>query len=161
MSLKAGWYPQDDGGERFWDGTEWTDAVRSAGTEERTPFAAPVDASTLAPDKTSSTDSKGCLYIVGVIVMISIAVGFNSCGGDDDGDNETNPYAVQGTCQDIVKARLKNPSTADFNDGAQGSSFAAGSVTAQNALGGVVTYAYRCTLDTDGSTVRLQSFTER
>ena len=23
MSLKAGWYPQDDGTEKFWDGSAW------------------------------------------------------------------------------------------------------------------------------------------
>ena len=24
----AGWYPQQDGAERYWDGTDWTDHVR-------------------------------------------------------------------------------------------------------------------------------------
>jgi len=41
MGLSAGWYPQDDGGERFWDGSEWTDAVRVG---EGRPPEAPVEA---------------------------------------------------------------------------------------------------------------------
>lgn len=27
--VEAGWYLQDDGTERFWDGAEWTDFVRA------------------------------------------------------------------------------------------------------------------------------------
>ena len=25
MSTPAGWYPQDDGRQRYWDGTQWTE----------------------------------------------------------------------------------------------------------------------------------------
>jgi hypothetical protein len=28
MSAPAGWHPQDDGRERYWDGTQWTDQYR-------------------------------------------------------------------------------------------------------------------------------------
>src|SRR5690349_25007150 len=28
MSAPAGWHPQEDGRERFWDGTQWTDQFR-------------------------------------------------------------------------------------------------------------------------------------
>jgi hypothetical protein len=33
MALVPGWYPQEDGRERFWDGTDWTDAVREPAAE--------------------------------------------------------------------------------------------------------------------------------
>lgn len=160
MSLKAGWYPQDDGSERFWDGQNWTDAVRAPGAEGAAP--APPGATTPGtPTGTPSAGSKGCLYIVGIIVLLGIAVGFTSCGGDSGDGDETNEYAVQSTCKDVVKKQLKNPSTADFDGESQGPTFAAGTVAAQNALGGLVTYSYRCTLDADGETVRLASLTAR
>ena len=30
MSAPAGWYPQPDGTERFWDGSAWTEQIRAA-----------------------------------------------------------------------------------------------------------------------------------
>ncbi|HQZ19010.1 MAG TPA: DUF2510 domain-containing protein [Vicinamibacteria bacterium] len=159
MGLSAGWYPQDDGGERFWDGSEWTDAVRVG---EGRPPEAPVEA-VPEPPEVKPGMSRSFLFwggLAGVLVFIAAVQG---CGGDDDSDggSDINPFAVQNTCEDLVKNNLKNPSSAEFSEQDQGATFASGLVAGTNALGGTVTYSYRCTLDADGKTVRLAPLTPR
>lgn len=41
MSAPAGWYPQPDGTERFWDGGAWTEQVRSAPVPPTMPVPPP------------------------------------------------------------------------------------------------------------------------
>ncbi len=66
---------------------------------------------------------------------------------------------MQATCKDLVGDQLKNPSTAQFSDEIQTTMSAGGTVVAENALGGKVTYAYSCTRS--GETVTLISLNPR
>jgi hypothetical protein len=68
--------------------------------------------------------------MVGALVVLVVMFSFKGCGGPGD---STDKYAVQGTCQDIVKKQLKNPTTADFSSKAQGDTYASGMVTAENS----------------------------
>jgi hypothetical protein len=40
MSTPAGWYPQDDGQQRYWDGTQWTEHFAPGGATDVAPTAA-------------------------------------------------------------------------------------------------------------------------
>ncbi|HHX47562.1 MAG TPA: DUF2510 domain-containing protein [Brevibacterium sp.] len=128
-----GWHRQPDGRERFWDGTEWTDQFRDP---------------TPSPPAAQEKKKSGCLGLVALIVGASAFLAVvDSCGGDKRPSPEQKAYGVQETCKDLVRKSLKNPSTAKFSDGQQGSTFASGVVVAENALGGKVTMDYRCTAD--------------
>lgn len=146
MSLKAGWYPQDDGRERYWDGEKWTDAFRRAPEPEPSddaPEAKP------APDK----EPVGRVWtFVGVGIFIALALMVSRCGGGDE-DRGPDEYDTQATCKELVRGVLKNPSTADFMNEQQNATGASGTVVAENSLGGKVTSTYRCTLS--GGIVRL------
>ena len=160
MGLKAGWYPQDDGSERYWDGERWTDAFRSpTGSPAPVEDAGPAEAANTHGGEKKTSGGVGCLAWVAGAVLLSVAFGLKGCGSSDSGSDETDKYAVQVTCQDIVEDQLKNPSTADFSQKQQTSVSASGLVTAENALGGKVTYAYRCSAS--GDTVKLESLTQR
>ena len=87
---------------------------------------------------------------VGVGIFAVLALMVSRCGSDDQGPDE---FDTQATCKELVRGTLKNPSTADFMDEEQDASGAAGTVVAENSLGGKVTSSYRCTLE--GDIVRL------
>jgi len=151
MGLQAGWYAQDDGRERYWDGEKWTDAFRGSGVDPAPAADAPDE-----PAKKSGSGI-GCLASILALVALVIVFSLQSCG--DDSSDSTDKYAVQATCKDLVKNNLKNPSTADFSNEQQTSFSASGQVAAQNALGGTVTYSYSCTAT--GDTVTFEGLTER
>lgn len=95
----------------------------------------------------------GCLAVIVVFVVFGVAL----CSGG--GDKGPDKYDTQVTCKELVRQQLKNPSTADFSDGQQSAAGASGTVVAENALGGKVTYSYACTLK--GGIVELVDLTAR
>lgn len=151
----AGWYRQDDGQERYWDGAEWTDEPRpaeSVASAEDPPDSAPPS----EPAKSSS--GVGCLAWVLLPVALILVFAFNGCD-EETGSDGPDKYDVQVTCQGIVKNQLKNPGTAEFSEKQQTAVSASGSVTSENSLGGKVTYTYRCSAA--AGTVKLESLTAR
>ena len=92
-------------------------------------------------------------WIIGLAVIVGAALWMSS------NELEPNEYNVQGTCQGIVRNQLKNPTTAEFSSEEQSKSSASGNVTAENALGGKLTYGYRCSRSAD--TVVLDRMTPR
>ena len=158
MSLRPGWYPQDEGGERFWDGTEWTDAVRSTTALQQEP-AVPASPSKRATWLTNKGWELRALLVVGALAGAMFLL--SQCLGGSNGNGSGGPdkYDTQATCKELVRKSMKNPSTADFSDEQQDTSTASGTVVAENALGGKVTFAYSCTQS--GGTVELQSLTPR
>jgi hypothetical protein len=149
VGLQAGWYPQDDGRERYWDGERWTDDFRGELATEQMP----------APPKREegAWEQKGRLLLIllGVVAFVWLAA--TKCGGPStSGPDE---YNVQAMCKELVRDRLKNPSTADFSDEQQSVTTASGTVVAENALGGKVTHTYRCVAS--GDTVTLVNLMER
>ena len=156
MSLRPGWYPQDEGGERFWDGTEWTDAVRSTVRPEPAADAAPGKGATWLSNKRWELRALSVLgALAAVVFLLSQCLG----GSNDSGSEGPDKYDTQATCKDLVRKSLKNPSTADFSDEQQDTSTANGTVVAENALGGKVTFSYSCTQS--GGIVELQSLAAR
>lgn len=144
MTLKAGWHPQDDGRERYWDGEKWTDAFREASTLEPAAEAA-------GEQRNPDQPQVGRVWtFVGVGIFAVLAFMVSRCGSGDEGPDE---FDTQATCKELVRGMLKNPSTADFMDEAQDAGGASGTVVAENTLGGKVTSTYRCVLD--GDIVRL------
>ncbi|WP_407358044.1 DUF2510 domain-containing protein [Microbacterium sp. LTA6] len=51
MSMPAGWYPNGDDWETFWDGTAWTDQHRSKGPQTPPPPAPPRAVEEVAADQ--------------------------------------------------------------------------------------------------------------
>ena len=93
MGLQAGWYPQDDGRERYWDGERWTDAFRGDLATEQIP----------APSKREegTWEQKGRLLLIllGVVAFVGLAA--TKCGGPStSGPDEYNRSGhVQGVGQ--------------------------------------------------------------
>ncbi|QKE85122.1 DUF2510 domain-containing protein [Arthrobacter sp. NEB 688] len=157
MALKVGWYPEDDGRERYWDGERWTDAYRPGAQEsEPGPQASPDVEVGIEPEKKAAT--AGCLpWVLGGVILTCIAGGVKGCG--NDGSSSSDGYQVQATCEELVKKNLRNPTTAEFSEQQRSPASASGLVTGENALGGKVTYRYACSVS--GDTVRLDSLNER
>lgn len=102
----------------------------------------------------------GCLgWVIIAVGLLLVGALLNSCGGDES-DSELSEYNIQSTCKSLVEDQLKNPSTADFMDESQTLASASGTVVAENALGGKVTFSYSCTA-TDAGLVTLESLSER
>ena len=57
-SAPAGWYPQSDGTQRYWDGTQWTDHVSRSGEE--------------TPPRPPAKKGRGCLIAVLVVAALSV-----------------------------------------------------------------------------------------
>ena len=67
----AGWYPDGNGGQRYWDGQQWTDHT-SPSTAQTTTLTDP------APVETAGepTTAKGPLNVLGLVALIVAAIGF-------------------------------------------------------------------------------------
>lgn len=162
MTLKAGWYPQDDGQDRYWDGVRWTDAYRLPVTsDEAVEVTHPQAEENVTPVQAEESEKKpvpiGCLALILAPVLLIVAFSLKSCAGGTSSSSDG--YQVQYTCEELVKKNLRNPTTADFSEQQRSSASAYGLVTAENALGGKVTYRYACSVS--GDTVRLDSLNER
>ena len=84
MSTPAGWYPQPDGQQRYWDGEQWTENFAPGGT--------PVAASVVANSAVGATDKaarpwfkKKRFVLPGIAVAIIVAA--NLGGGGTDSTN--------------------------------------------------------------------------
>lgn len=74
MSAPAGWHPQGDGRERYWDGTQWTD-------QYRTPGSAPAGAV-----KARGGFFKPWMgYVGAAVVGLLVGVGIGGANASDDG----------------------------------------------------------------------------
>lgn len=151
-SPEQGWYRQQDGQERFWDGHQWTDHYRD-------PNAPPPSREDRSPSETLRTEpgkpKSGAPFWIGLAAAGLLA--FACCGGDalrggDDDDDDYSGAALT-ACQNAVKDRIKNPSTANFAlfDTTITETSISGEVTAQNDFGAEKTLRYRCAVS--GSTV--------
>jgi hypothetical protein len=110
-----------------------------------------------ASPRAKSGSSKGVGVGALLIIAVPVVIGVAMCGGGESKSNGPDKYDVQVTCKEIVRKQLKNPSTADFDGEQQSAVSASGMVVAENALGGKVTYNYRCSVS--GDTVTLDSLT--
>lgn len=98
---QPGWYPDGDGGERWYDGNAWTDHTRDAPANEPT-VVIPTSAGDPSIAPTQLQVGRGLqitLAIGGVLLLIAIGVvgGLVLLGGEDDkaaGSDETTSPSV-------------------------------------------------------------------
>ena len=65
MSAPAGWHPQPDGRERWWDGQQWTEHFRDPATDAPTPGETQVLGTTASTGyDTPGTQASGQLLAV-------------------------------------------------------------------------------------------------
>jgi hypothetical protein len=94
-----------------------------------------------------------------IVVLLILGIGWSikSCSDSSSADVSPQTYALM-TCHDGVKNLLKNPTTAQFSDesfsGPDVKLTLIGTVVAENALGGKVTYRYSCDYVDDVAHVR-------
>lgn len=97
MSTPAGWYddPEQQGQQRYWDGSQWTDQRQPAAPVPLPPPAPPVTHTAVAPEKKSHTTRNVILAVVGVLVLLMggctialVAVGGNAVNEAVDEMNE-------------------------------------------------------------------------
>ena len=93
MSTPAGWYPQNDGQQRYWDGQQWTEHF-APGNQEA---AAPAAAATQKPARAWYT-KKRVLIPAGVVVLAMIG---GAMGG---GDDPTTPVSASSPTSSAAKA---------------------------------------------------------
>lgn len=80
----AGWYPQPDGQQRYWDGEKWTEHVAPMATPTTPPPPASDGSKTQTPkDKRNWFVRHKILTGLGGIVAIAIIAGVATSGGDD------------------------------------------------------------------------------
>jgi hypothetical protein len=80
MSTPAGWYPQNDGQQRYWDGAQWTEHFAPGASNAAAPLAAPAAAE---PKAKRAWYVKKRFLIPGGVVAFFIAIAALSGGGDD------------------------------------------------------------------------------
>jgi hypothetical protein len=109
----AGWYPQDDGRQRYWDGQEWTEHF-SAG-QGQPPSGAPAPApmghaARVAPGKSQRPwFKKKRVLIPAGLVVLGIFGAATSGGGDTaPASAETNSSAAAATPAPLPKASAKS-----------------------------------------------------
>lgn len=150
--VEAGWYRQQDGRERYWDGDAWTDEYR-AGDEP------PPDPADRSPKDLAKAEQLGeqpgqddvrthklwLVLVVVVLVSVLTCCGWVASLGDDE---DSSSGAALRACEDAVRNQVKNPSTAKFPilDTNITDTSIWGEVTAQNDFGAEKTLQYDCTM---------------
>lgn len=105
MTTPAGWYPSahdGPGAERYWDGNAWTPQVRQAsGPGVVGPPGAPTPAQWVQPGGPPKQGNwfgrHKILTAIGAILVLIIAVGVSSGGGNKANTSATDPLTTQTT----------------------------------------------------------------
>lgn len=83
MSAPAGWHPQEDGRERYWDGTQWTDQYRAPGAAQGPAVAAAGGGA--AAGRKPGFYKPWMGYIGAGLVGLFVGIGAGGAGASDDG----------------------------------------------------------------------------
>lgn len=115
-----------------------------------------------ADDQRQKARSKGVTWLVlGVAVVAACCIGgvVKGCGGGGSPQDEK-VSAISG-CEELVKDRLKAPSTAEFSneaaDGGDGSYVVDGDVDSENSFGAMLRSHFTCTVHSAGDQWELDS----
>lgn len=140
----AGWYPQHDGSQRYWDGTAWGEGPTP---KESTP-------SRLARWRqrwgTLSTRVQSIVIIAVVVVGVVAASALLTYVGE-----QRQTAAAQEACEGYVKDSLKSPSSAEFSGTTHERTseygfIMRGAVDSQNGFGSMIRNDYECTINQIG-----------
>ena len=94
----------------------------------------------------------GCLIAVALFVGATWWLSSSLLSGSNDEGGNTDRLA-KSVCHASVEKQLKNPGSAQYSGESVGGGIVTGIVEAKNALGGSVSYDYRCTTSGLGSDV--------
>lgn len=100
-----GWYPQPDGNERYYDGSNWTEHVRAAQGASQ----APSPMAPQAPEKKKGGALKWIAIIVGGLILLCCAGVAISMGGDDS-SSDTSTTTESSETSETSKAAAASPS---------------------------------------------------
>ena len=102
--------------------------------------------------------STGCMLRLGLAaVLIALFVAWGMGQSRDSDDSEAQQMGAQIACEEMVRDRLKSPSTADFSDVSTsgfGPYIVRGSVDSQNSFGATIRSSFSCNLELSGSMFR-------
>ena len=158
----AGWYPDDNGSMRWWDGEKWTEHRQPSPPDEPPPSAEP--AMPVAPELPKDEKKKpnaavGCLLLIVIAVIIGVIVSLS--GGDDGGsggspaEDKGDKIGAQVVCEDFVERQLKSPGSAEFSEekvtGAHPEFTVKGAVDSENSFGALIRNNYTCTVTYKGN----------
>lgn len=147
--VEQGWYRTKDGRERYWDGDAWTDRYRDGDDEPPAPADRSPRDEKPEPAKEESKGSSPWMILAFAVAAIVV---FACCNGVFSGDDdEPSSGSALTSCRNMVKAQIKNPSTADFAvlDTTITDTSISGEVTAENDFGAEKTLRYHCTISGD------------
>jgi hypothetical protein len=113
MSTPAGWYPQSDGRQRYWDGAQWTEHFAPGTAEAAAPAAA-------APKAKRAWYAKKRVLIPAGIVALAIVGSALGGGGDDavpvsadsQATSSSSPAATTSAATPAAKPAAAKPSVA-------------------------------------------------
>jgi hypothetical protein len=136
----AGWYPQADGSQRYWDGTSWT----------------PPTTSDDEADEAVARAKANNRWFFGVIAVILLVGGCTWASGRSGSQHVGPTDASVSRCESAVKAQLKSPSTAEFSDHrwgdrSGGGFILRGSVDSENGFGAMIRSTWICEINASGS----------
>ncbi len=112
-----------------------------------------------APQPAAKKNGGGwiALGVAAVIAVCVIGSAVKGCGGSS-GQDDGSASATAG-CEELVKDRLKAPSTAEFSgesaDGSAGSYTVTGDVDSQNSFGAMLRSHFTCTVHSSGNEWKL------
>ncbi|MGI8940081.1 MAG: DUF2510 domain-containing protein [Iamia sp.] len=102
----AGWYPQDDGTQRYWDGDQWTDHIApgAGATEQGAPLTSPKFPTWAIP-----------LIACAALAMVALVIGGIAGGSEDEADetSTTRPPAttISTTTTEAATTTTRPPTT--------------------------------------------------
>ena len=100
----AGWYPQDDGRQRYWDGQQWTDHFAPVSHGVRQPLAAP---SSGGPDRRGP--HRPWFKKKRVIVPAGLLAGFIAIGTLADPESDASMEATAGQASVTASRAPESP----------------------------------------------------
>lgn len=107
-----------------------------------------------APDLNRPKKGIGCLGITlggcGLIIGLSLIIGFATSGGSSTPYDPNNQYEAVSQCEDLVSNQLKSPTSADFDSSAASNGnrswTVTGTVDADNSFGAKIRNTYQCSV---------------
>ena len=85
----AGWYPQEDGRQRYWDGEKWTEHFAPGSTQGTSPMAQPMPGSAALGSTPQRPWFKKKRFIIPAGLVAFVILGSALSGGGDDPSTST------------------------------------------------------------------------